>query len=77
MAATDGASTRSFQIVARVALGLLLVHALYVVLTAPWPEAAVLAFLLAVWYDVRASETLRRVHGRLFGPTARARPVNE
>lgn len=52
----------------RVAYALLVAFALYAVLTAEWPEAAALAFLFATWYDVRASETLRRVRAQLLGP---------
>lgn len=67
MVESSSATRRRLRVAGRVVYAALVVHALYVVLTAEWPEAAALAFLLAVWYDYRASTTLRRVHRRLFG----------
>lgn len=62
----SSATRRAGVVAGRVVYAALVVHALYVVLTAEWPAAAALAFVLAVWYDYRASTTLRRVHRRLF-----------
>jgi hypothetical protein len=70
MVKASSAVRRNARIAARVVYVALVVYALSVVLTADWPEAAALAFLLAVWYDARASKTLRRVHRRLFGHRA-------
>lgn len=67
MAEFSSAVRRGARIAGRVVYVALVVHALYVVLTADWPEAAALAFLLVVWYDYRASRTLQRIHRRLFG----------
>lgn len=67
MVESSSAARRGARLAGRVVYVALVVHALYVVLTADWPEAAALAFLLAVWYDYRASRTLRRVHRRVFG----------
>lgn len=67
MVEVSSAPRRTARIAARVASVALVAYALSVVLTADWPEAAALGFLLAVWYDARASRTLRRVHRRLFG----------
>jgi hypothetical protein len=67
MVGASSATRRTARVAGRVAYAALVVHALSVVLTADWPEAAALAFLLAVWYDYRASTTLRRVHRRVFG----------
>lgn len=72
MVGSSSATRRRARVAGRVLAALLVVHALYVVLTADWPEAAALAFLLAVWYDYRASTTLRRVHRRVFGHTVGA-----
>ncbi|WP_227132429.1 hypothetical protein [Halorubellus salinus] len=70
MVESSSAARRVVRVAGRVAYAALVVHALYVVLTAEWPEAAALVFLLAVWYDYRASTTLRRVHRRMFGRAA-------
>lgn len=67
MVESSFAPRRGARVAGRVAYVALVVHALSVVLTADWPEAAALAFLAAVWYDYRASGTLRRVHRRLLG----------
>jgi len=67
MVESSSAVRRGVRAAGRVVYVALVVHALYVVLTADWPEAAALAFLIAVWHDYRASRTLRRVHRRLFG----------
>jgi len=67
MVESSSVARRGARVAGRVVYVALVVHALYVVLTADWPEAAALAFLVAVWYDHRASRTLRRVHRRLFG----------
>lgn len=64
------ATKRRVQRVHTVVYLFLLGHALWVVLTADWPGAAVLAFLLAAWYDYRASHTLRRIRSRLLDPAA-------
>jgi len=64
------ATKRRLRRVHTVVYVLLLAHAVWVVLTADWPGAAVLAFLLAAWYDYRASHTLRRVRARLLDPAA-------
>ena len=61
---------RRIQRVHTVVYLLLLAHAVWVVLAADWPGAAVLGFLLAAWYDYRASHTLRRVRARLLDPAA-------
>lgn len=71
MVESSSAARRVARLAGRVGYVALVVHALYVVLTAQWPEAAALAFLLAVWYDYRASTTLRRVHRRVFGHAGR------
>jgi hypothetical protein len=67
MVGSSSTARRGARVAGRIVYVALVVHALYVVLTADWPEAAALAFLLAVWYDYRASRTLRRLHRRLFG----------
>ncbi|NHN42042.1 hypothetical protein G9C85_10430 [Halorubellus sp. JP-L1] len=59
---------RSARVATRVLYVALVVHALYVVLTADWPAAAAFAFVLVAWYDYRASTTLRRVRRRLLAP---------
>ncbi|MFC6951996.1 hypothetical protein [Halorubellus litoreus] len=70
MVESSSATRRAARVAGRVIYVALVVHALSVVLTADWPEVATLAFLLAVWYDYRASMTLRRVHRRVFGRAA-------
>jgi hypothetical protein len=67
MSVLSSTARRGAHAAGRVVYVALVVHALSVVLTADWPEAAALAFLLAVWYDYRASGTLRHLHRRLFG----------
>ncbi|WP_323674603.1 hypothetical protein [Halorubellus sp. PRR65] len=71
MVESPAVTRRGARVAGRVVYAALVVHALYVVLTAEWPEAAALAFVLAVWYDYRASTTLRRVHRRVFGYAGR------
>jgi len=68
----SSAIVRSVRASMRVLYVVLLVHALYVVLTADWPAAAALAFVLAAWYDYRTSTTLRRVRRRLLDPVPQA-----
>jgi hypothetical protein len=68
MIESSSAARRGARVAGRLVYVALVVHALYVVLTADWPEAAALTFLLAVWYDYRASGTLRTLQRRLFGP---------
>jgi hypothetical protein len=68
MVGSSSATPLAARVAGRVVYVMLVLYALSVVLTAEWPEAAALAFLLAVWYDYRASTTLRRVHRRFFGP---------
>lgn len=71
MVESSSTARRVARVAGRVGYAALVVHALYVVLTAEWPEAAALALLLAVWYDYRASTTLRRVRRRVFGRAGR------
>lgn len=48
----------------RAVVGVLVLHALWVILTHDWPVVAGLFVVLAVVYERRAAETLRRLRFR-------------
>jgi hypothetical protein len=71
MTRTTPPPVRVARLLGRVAFVLLFVHALWVVLTHDWPAVAALFFVLAIAYEVRTAETLRRVRVQLAGAQRR------